>query len=255
MTLAALLCFTELTHGEEVRGDRVMDRVFPVFSQRLGGGQCAYDSARGRLVRFGGEADVPVRSGGDQMTSEWDGTNWFPVTTGQAPTVQTGFKMVYDAARSNIVLFGGSPPSDSTWLYNGTNWIQAAPAHRPPARWDHDMVYDVARSRVVMFGGIADFNTPDFAVTNAFGDTWEWDGTNWTNTTPIVSPPAMRAPQMAYDAGRGVTVLCKGRLWGLAWMSFGGGELVLDLAGSNQHVGIQWDELGQSHARRHASRL
>lgn len=208
-----LLC--GVVKAEEVQGDRVMDRVFPFYAQRLGGGQCVYDSVRKIVVRFGGETEVPVREGGAPLTSEWDGTNWVSLTLDPAPPFQSGFTMIYDVARSNVVLFGGYPASDATWLYSGTNWIEANPAHRPPARWSHDMVYDSARSKVIVFGG-----TPDpVAVggnkaTNTFSDTWEWDGSDWTNRVTTTTPPGLYGPQMAYDASRGVTVMCKGNIYG-----------------------------------------
>ena len=52
------------------------------------------------------------------------------------------------------------------------------------------MVYDQAHQQVVMFGGQAfDF----------FGDTWTWDGTNWTKQQPSSSPMARWGPGMGYD--------------------------------------------------------
>ncbi|MBL8934516.1 MAG: hypothetical protein JNM69_08175 [Archangium sp.] len=56
------------------------------------------------------------------------------------------------------------------------------------------MAWDPVRQRVVLFGGSGQ--------AGVLGDTWEWDGTTWTQRTPITSPPARRAHAMAWDEGR-----------------------------------------------------
>jgi hypothetical protein len=49
-------------------------------------------------------------------------------------------------------------------------------------------------------------------VTNAaYGDTWEWNGTNWTQRNPATSPPARVFHAMAWDSVRHVAVLFGGR--------------------------------------------
>ncbi len=49
---------------------------------------------------------------------------------------------------------------------------------------------------MLLFGGLS-FT----GVTNNFlGDTWSWDGTNWTELTPMTSPAGRDDASMAYDA-------------------------------------------------------
>ena len=67
----------------------------------------------------------------------------------------------------------------------------------PPGRGYHAMAYDAVRQRVVLFGG-SNTNT-------ILNDTWEYDGTTWTQRTPATSPSARGAHAMAYDAARDVT--------------------------------------------------
>src|SRR6185436_20596703 len=63
----------------------------------------AYDSARRRVVVFGG------RSAGESgETYEFDGTTWHWLSPLVSPRSRTGAAMAYDAARSRIVMFGGS---------------------------------------------------------------------------------------------------------------------------------------------------
>ena len=67
----------------------------------------------------------------------------------------------------------------------------------------HAMVYDTARQRVVLFGGVS-------APIGSVNDTWEYDGTTWTQRTPASAPPAREYPAMAYDSTHQVTVLFGG---------------------------------------------
>jgi hypothetical protein len=91
--------------------------------------------------------------------------------------------MAYDAARGQVVLFGGSCSSgglNDTWVWDGANWVQKFPATSPPARWAHAMAYDAARGQVVLFGGTGS----SFFL----NDTWVWDGTNWVQKFPATIP-------------------------------------------------------------------
>ena len=53
--------------------------------------------------------------------------NWAQETPKNSPTPRAGATMVFDAARGQIVLFGGYDPSgpfNDTWVWDGTNWTQ-----------------------------------------------------------------------------------------------------------------------------------
>ena len=70
----------------------------------------------------------------------------------------------------------------------------------PPGRYWHDMAYDSNRKRIVLFGGAS-------AAANPAEDTWEYDGTTWTQLNVVPRPPARSAHAMAFDAARGRVVL------------------------------------------------
>ena len=113
----------------------------------------AYDSARDRVVVFGGYYHFyPVV--GD--TWEWDGSAWVERKPSTSPSARAGHAMAYDSARGRVVLFGGLSSSSEaladTWEWDGNTWIQRMPATSPPARHGHAMVYDSARGRLVLFG-------------------------------------------------------------------------------------------------------
>src|SRR5262245_14207828 len=67
-------------------------------------------------------------------------------------------------------------------------------------RIGHAMVYDSARDVTVLFGG---YNG------SQLGETWEWNGVQWTFRTNTGPSPRFEHA-MAYDSARGVTVLFGG---------------------------------------------
>jgi len=71
----------------------------------------------------------------------------------------------------------------------------------PSPRSSHAMAYDSLRKVTVLFGG------PYGYYNN--GDTWEWNGTTWTQR-PTTGPSPRYAHAMAYDSARHVTVLFGG---------------------------------------------
>jgi hypothetical protein len=156
----------------------------------------AYDSARGRVVLFGGFSSG-VRQGD---TWEWDGGAWAQrATTGPTPRV-LGPAMAYDSARQRVVLFGGFDGQyrDDTWEWDGSTWTQRA-VTGPSARNAHALAYDTGRGRVVLFGG-----------GGGAADTWEWDGNAWTQRL-IAGPTGRGGHGMVYDGVRAATVVFGGR--------------------------------------------
>ncbi|MCX7019250.1 MAG: kelch repeat-containing protein [Candidatus Sumerlaeota bacterium] len=164
----------------------------------------AYDSARNRVVLFGGVSiDESIREVNE--TWEWDGASWMQLHPAVSPPARDGHAMAFDTVRRRVVLFGGVAGSfyyNDTWEWDGTNWTQCMPANSPSPRSEHAMVWDVSRNRVFLFAG-------GHGITDE-SDTWEWDGSNWTQLAPLNAPPGRRAHAMAYDAGRDRIVLFGG---------------------------------------------
>ena len=65
------------------------------------------------------------------------------------------------------------------------------------------MAYDSVSHVTVLFGGNANSG-------KLLNDTWEWDGSNWTQLHPATSPSPRALFAMSYDSGRAVTVLFNG---------------------------------------------
>jgi hypothetical protein len=138
-------------------------------------------------------------------SSVWAQPQWVQQLPLNSPSARFLHSMVYDEARQQVVLFGGTPGSGTvlsdTWVWDGSNWTQKSPANSPPARLGASMAYDAAHQQVVLFGGTGQ---------SLFSDTWVWDGNNWTQKQPATSPPAVWEAEMAYDAAQKEVVLFSG---------------------------------------------
>src|SRR5262245_25538876 len=80
----------------------------------------AYDSARGRIVMFGGYEGSYLGT-----TWEWDGTSWLARAPATSPPVRANHAMAYDSARQRVVLFGGiwgtAAFLGDTWEWDGSS--------------------------------------------------------------------------------------------------------------------------------------
>jgi hypothetical protein len=167
----------------------------------------AYDSGNQVTVLFGGYDEASGTTYGD--TWLWNGTNWSPQSPAASPPARSKFAMSYDSTRLETVLFGGDLFSD-TWTWSGTNWTEAAPPTSPPPRSAHGIAYDAARQQVVVFGGAANqAEEPNY--TQPYNDTWVWNGSNWTQKTPLMSPSARSGISLVYDSLHDQTVMFGGQ--------------------------------------------
>jgi uncharacterized protein (TIGR03437 family) len=169
----------------------------------------AYDSQHGQVVLFGGQ-DANGVSFND--TWLWDGSTWNLAHPQNVPPARHGDAMDYDATHGRVVLFGGNNGLSNfgdTWLWDGANWTQVMPQDSPAARCYHQMVYDSVHDQIVLFGG--GISTDYTENTGLFNDTWLWDGTNWSQAMPAISPSPRNRFGMAFDAGHAQAVLFGGR--------------------------------------------
>lgn len=80
-----------------------------------------------------------------------------------------------------------------------SGWHELPP---PPERWSGVMAFDNATENMVLYGG---------AGGGAYlGDTWTWNGVNWTEALPVTSPGPVVNAGMAYDDAAGVMLLFGG---------------------------------------------
>jgi hypothetical protein len=184
----------------------------------------AYDSDRGVTVLFGGKEAGTFPT--DNETWEYDGSVWKTIPIiGSKPNPRTGHAMAYDVERHQVVLFGGSVPSNrETWTYTSDGvtgtWTRRFPSDPPGDSFQnrcdggiygHAMVYDSARRVVLLQGGamwcdsIEEFQ-PDY--NRVFTRTWQWDGSNWAQVGG--NPGDRLGAAMAFDPVLGVSVLFGG---------------------------------------------
>ncbi|MBL8913609.1 MAG: hypothetical protein JNM17_23110 [Archangium sp.] len=216
----------------------------------------AYDSARERVVLFGG---IDVTASALTDTWEFDGSSWTQRTTATAPTASA--PCAYDFVRQRVVLFADAgatvwefdgtnwarrtvtPPAQgvinryetitwdvarssmlvvntqSTWTFNGTAWALASATS--PATGGA-LAYDSSRQVVVSFGGFG-------ANTQAHAQTWEWNGA-WSQRTTTTRPAPRYGAGAAFDTVRGRLVL------------FGGGGGGTALGDTWTWDGVAWSE-------------
>lgn len=128
--------------------------------------------------------------------------NWSQKCPQTSPPA-TGGSMVYDSARSQVVMFNGK----DTWIWDGSNWARWA-ENGPGPRTSTAMAYDAGHDQVVLFGGYdtSSRTSPE----KALNDTWGWDGSNWMRKSPVTSPSPRLYHAMVYDSTHGQVVLFGG---------------------------------------------
>ena len=180
----------------------------------------AYDSIRHRVVLFGGLRPSEVTGYND--TWEWDGSTWTPAIVANSPPERSGHAMAFDAVHHRTILYGGrvpgtgvtvaaNPDYPDTWAWDGASWSQLTPAHSPtPAtadpnttdgRYGAAMAFDPTRGVIVLFGGVSFYKVGNTVTTAGPCDTgvWEFDGTDWHETTPSGGPSARYQAAFTYD--------------------------------------------------------
>lgn len=107
----------------------------------------------------------------------------------------------YEEPGGAFVVLGGEAPGVRAWRWAG-GWQEIVCSTAPPVRPDAAVAYDAARGVAVLFGGGI---TPQ-----PLGDTWEFDGADWTLRTPPVTPSPRTAARLGYDLIRQRCVLFGG---------------------------------------------
>jgi Galactose oxidase, central domain len=178
------------------------------------GASLAYDQATHKLILFGGKGVGTDKYLND--TWSWDGSTWSRRRPATSPPVRRFASMAYDAATSQLVLFGGNNHNGNlgdTWLWSATNWVQQSPATSPPPRYSAATAYDPAIGQLVLFGGESG---------NSYaGDTWVWTGSSWSHLSLAQSPALRIAASVAYNPVNDGLILFGGyssKLFGDTWL-------------------------------------
>lgn len=164
----------------------------------------AYDNDRQRIVLFGGSYYQSIY----HDTWEWNGTQW-ELVSNTGPSERIYPSMVYDDNAQKCLLFGGITTYfgqclHDTWLWDGTTWT-LVDTTGPSARIGHMMAYDPIINRTILFGGANAWSNP----TAFFNDTWEWNGSNWTQNLSL-GPSGRSGGRMTFHDNLGRAVLFGG---------------------------------------------
>ncbi len=142
----------------------------------------------GPMVELSDRNELLVVSGFGQsggLLDTWvHGASW--VDSWSAPYMPW-LALAYDRARKQAVAFGGGASTDDTYQLtrDARQWVKANRTWNPgPLLRQHPaMGWDGTSARTVLFGGNRDGVD--------LGDTWEFDGTTWTQTSTSGPSPAI----------------------------------------------------------------
>lgn len=194
----------------EQRGNAPSPRVFAAS---------AFDESQRKLVVFGGYIDEAPNFSDE--TWIWDGASW-SLLVGARPPPRYSAAMAYGNGR--ILMHGGLTrrangaiePLNDTWelnlaaptcLNSNSGWRQLTPSQQPTGtgRYGHKLAYHPTRFEFVLFGG----DQRVWPDRQYMGDTWKWNGANWT-PGPASGPSPRKDFGMVYDDLNGHIVLFGG---------------------------------------------
>jgi len=186
----------------------------------------AYDEIRKVMVVFGGatghqDALMPQ---GDTYLYDPAMNTWQKASTPVAPTPRYGASMAYYTG--TVLLYGGNLDQDTTdrehWSWDGLHWepLDASNDMRPAKRSRHMVAMDPSGGKLLLYGGceqgsLCVFDDP----TNAYNDTWSWDGKQWkllseTAGDGLLGAMALHsAEKRLYRFSEHATFLWDGAMW------------------------------------------
>ncbi|HTT25776.1 MAG TPA: kelch repeat-containing protein [Thermoplasmata archaeon] len=168
----------------------VWTQLSPAYHPSASSGlKMVYDPVLKGVVAFGGESPY----GGTYYSDTWlfqngSWTQLFPTTS---PSPRSQYAMAYDAADSEIVLFGGSAGGSNdysdTWTFNGTTWARVVTAVHPQGRLFANMAYDAKSGKTLLAGGINQTSGP-------YNATWTFSGGTWKRLSHSDFPGRQHTP-------------------------------------------------------------
>jgi len=165
-----------------------------------------YDSARDRVVLFGGSRFTSDGKAFEAVFDTWefDGTTWTKIEVATPPVANFPL-LAYDAKRNQVVLVGSDTSvAPQMYFYDpaARAWNKktfAAEEKFPPCVNDASMVYRATSETIVLVGGVCSITT---STTDA---TWAWNGTTWTELE-VTNPSRATAQAITYDGLRDAVV-------------------------------------------------
>ena len=159
-----------------------------------------YDSARDRIILFGGRKEATVlrqRFNFHNDTWAWQNGEWTDLAPGNAPTPRYFHGMAYDRDRDRVILYGGYNYLEDgrtfrvlndTWEFDGDNWTRVN--ENGPVITKPLIVFDAARHQTIMLGTDAESKAAMYR--------WNADASRWDTVTGTL-PPCVNEGQLVYQ--------------------------------------------------------
>ncbi len=172
----------------------------------------------------GPESKAAASGGMNNHATKNSQSNATPVPTASAeltqqantkPTPRRGHCLVYDDRQRRVVLLDGyqqpyQPELGEVWAWDGRRW-ELRPGSGPTARSLCSAAFDSRRRKLISFGGVGNRGYEDLR-----GDTWEWDGTRWSQMTDT-GVGTRDHHVMVFDASRGRAMMYGGQTSSRSW--------------------------------------
>lgn len=205
-----------------------------------------YDKKRDKMLAFGG---IPLVGQKSLALWEEDLGSWKRLSL----SLNVAFaSAVYDELRETVVVFGGikeSELSNDTTIYSDNSvWQPIESKIKPPARAHASMVYARKGKNTILFGGA----TRDGRFLKILNDTWSFDGNEWIQISPDVSPSARAGACAVYEPNLEEIILFGGTdgarfmndMW--AWTGTTWREIpVKNAPSARAYAGMVYDETNQ----------
>jgi hypothetical protein len=173
------------------------------------------DVLGGTTLLYGGV--IPGQSIAANDTWAWYDGSWQQLAPGSSPGGRIDHAMAHDLGRQETVLFGGRtgtassyPALAETWVFGNGTWSQVVSPVSPPPLLSPAMAYHPALGGVVLFGGQLGASTG--APAAASGETWWFDGAQWTQLVGSGPQPSPRVgADLVWVVSRSCVLLFGGR--------------------------------------------
>jgi hypothetical protein len=142
-----------------------------------------YDTKRKCVYLFGGHT-YDDRFEND--TWQWKDNQWTRLEL-EGPPARNHSSMIYFPDIDRTILFGGRSKKEDlgdTWTWDGKSWEQLL-VKGPSPRDGYRFVYNNIDKKITLFGGRARAGS----IHSRLGDTWEFDGINWTQVSDTGPEP------------------------------------------------------------------
>jgi hypothetical protein len=169
-------------------------------------GTMASNHATGTVLAYVQDAYCYFDCADVASTYRWNGKTWSLLATENRPDVGTVAEATMAEDGIGIVRVEPCGSIQCIYRWNGS-WQLLHPATSPPASHYANVAYDVSHGKLVLFRS---FMLPG-EYKKCSGDTWTWDGSNWTRRLVSVQPGCSYYQAMARDPAGGLMLFEGGK--------------------------------------------